>query len=104
MKVFASSWQFWAVLSATFAALTAIFAKIGVENVNSDFATFIRSIVIFCVLAFSTYRHRTVANAFRNIEPNVHLSPSIRVRNRSLVALLLPSPQDRKCGTSRTHR
>jgi uncharacterized membrane protein len=36
------SWEFWAVLSAAFAALTAIFAKIGVENVNSDFATFIR--------------------------------------------------------------
>ena len=41
-----SSWQFWAVLSAIFAALTAIFAKIGIENVNSDFATFIRTIVI----------------------------------------------------------
>jgi len=46
------SWQFWAVLSALFAALTAIFAKIGVENVNSDFATFIRTIVIlFCLAA-----------------------------------------------------
>lgn len=47
-----SSWQFWAVLSAAFAALTAIFAKIGVENVNSDFATFIRTIVILTTLAF----------------------------------------------------
>ena len=36
-------WQFWAVMSAVFAALTAIFAKIGIENVNSDFATFIHS-------------------------------------------------------------
>lgn len=55
MKVFESSWQFWAVLSAIFAALTAIFAKVGVENVNSDFATFIRTIVIFLVLtAFLT--------------------------------------------------
>jgi transporter family protein len=44
------SWQFWALLSATFAALTAIFAKVGVEHVNSDFATFIRTIVILCVL------------------------------------------------------
>ncbi|TIP29979.1 MAG: EamA family transporter [Mesorhizobium sp.] len=44
------SWQSWAVLSACFAALTAIFAKIGVENVNSDFATFIRTIVICFVL------------------------------------------------------
>ena len=31
---FFSSWTFWALLSATFAALTAIFAKIGIENVN----------------------------------------------------------------------
>ncbi len=45
------SWQFWAVLSAVFAALTAIFAKIGVENVNSDLATFIRTLVIVLVLA-----------------------------------------------------
>ena len=39
------------MLSAAFAALTAIFAKVGVENVNSDFATFIRTIVILGVLA-----------------------------------------------------
>ena len=45
------SWQSWAVLSACFAALTAIFAKIGVENVGSDFATFIRTIVIILALA-----------------------------------------------------
>jgi transporter family protein len=44
------SWQLWALLSAVFAALTAIFAKIGVENVNSDFATFIRTVVILCVI------------------------------------------------------
>src|SRR5215813_13181222 len=47
-----SSWQFWAVASAVFAALTAIFAKIGVENVNADFATFIRTIIILVTLAF----------------------------------------------------
>jgi transporter family protein len=46
-----SSWQFWAVASAVFAALTAIFAKVGVENVNADFATFIRTIVILATLA-----------------------------------------------------
>lgn len=46
-------WQFWAVMSAVFAALTAIFAKVGIENVNSDFATFIRTIVILgCLAAF----------------------------------------------------
>ena len=41
-----ASWQSWALLSAIFAALTAIFAKVGIENVNSDFATFVRTIVI----------------------------------------------------------
>jgi transporter family protein len=46
-----ASWQIWAVMSAVFAALTAIFAKVGVENVNSDFATLIRTIVILLTLA-----------------------------------------------------
>jgi bacterial/archaeal transporter family protein len=50
-----SSWQMWAVLSALFAALTAIFAKIGVENVNSDLATLIRTIVVLCVLSLIVY-------------------------------------------------
>jgi transporter family protein len=44
------SWLTWAILSAAFAALTAIFAKIGVENINSDLATFIRTIVILAAL------------------------------------------------------
>ena len=47
-----SSWQIWAVLSAIFAALTAIFAKVGVENINSDLATFIRTIVVIVTLGF----------------------------------------------------
>jgi transporter family protein len=44
------SWQLWALLSAILAALTAIFAKIGVEDVDADFATFIRTVVIFVAL------------------------------------------------------
>lgn len=51
MKSLLASWQLWALLSAVFASLTAIFAKVGVENVNSDFATFIRTLVIVLVLA-----------------------------------------------------
>ncbi len=51
MKSFLLSWQLWAILSAVFAALTAIFAKVGVEQVNSDFATFIRTIVILGALS-----------------------------------------------------
>ncbi len=51
MNLGLSSWQFWAVLSAGFAALTAIFAKVGMENVNSDFATLIRTVVILLIVA-----------------------------------------------------
>lgn len=39
-------WWIYALLSALFAALTAIFAKIGIKNVNSDLATAIRTVVI----------------------------------------------------------
>ncbi len=46
-----SSWQFWAILSAVFAALTAVFAKVGVSAVNPDYATLIRTVVILLVLA-----------------------------------------------------
>ncbi|UJW73890.1 EamA family transporter [Rhizobium sp. SL42] len=46
----AQSWQFWAFLSAVFAALTAIFGKVGVAGVNSDLATLIRTVVIIVVL------------------------------------------------------
>ena len=46
-----NSWQFWAVLSAVFAALTAIFAKVGVEGINSDLATLIRTVIVLITLS-----------------------------------------------------
>ena len=46
-----SSWQIWAVLSAIFAALTAIFAKVGVEGINSDLATLIRTVIVLITLS-----------------------------------------------------
>jgi len=45
-----TSWQFWAILAAFFAALTAIFAKVGVADIDSDLATLVRTIVILLVL------------------------------------------------------
>jgi len=44
------SWLFWAFLAAIFAALTAIFAKVGVSGINSNFATFLRTIVVVFAL------------------------------------------------------
>jgi len=50
------AWFYWALLSAVFASLTAIFAKIGLEGVDSDFATLIRTIIIlFAITAFVYY-------------------------------------------------
>ena len=46
-----SGWFYWAILSAVFAALTAIFAKIGIQGVDSDLATLIRTAIIIVVLS-----------------------------------------------------
>jgi len=48
--VAAGGWFYWAMLSAVFAALTAIFAKIGVQGVDSDLATLIRTVIILVIL------------------------------------------------------
>jgi len=46
-----NGWFFWAALSAGFAALTAIFAKIGIRGVDSDLATLVRTVIITFVLS-----------------------------------------------------
>lgn len=46
-----ASWLFWALLSAAFAALTAIFGKVGVSGVHPDLATLIRTVVILLFIA-----------------------------------------------------
>lgn len=51
MRAAFESWQFWALLSALFAALTAIFGKVGVERIDSNFATLIRCVVIVAFIA-----------------------------------------------------
>ena len=51
MPQLVQSWQFWAIIAAIFAALTAIFAKLGVQDIDSDYATFIRTLVVIALLA-----------------------------------------------------
>ena len=46
-----TGWFFWALLSAVFAALTAIFAKVGIRGVDSDLATLVRTAIILVVLS-----------------------------------------------------
>lgn len=42
-------WKYYAILSALFAALTAIFAKVGVRAIDSDLATAIRTAIILLI-------------------------------------------------------
>ena len=61
-------WLFFALLSAIFAALTSILAKIGIENVNSTLATAIRTIVVLCMawgLVFITGKQGEAADITR---------------------------------------
>lgn len=60
----ASNWFFWALLSAVFAALTAIFAKIGLEGWDFDLATLVRTAVIMAVLAGFVYFTGKWSNPF----------------------------------------
>jgi transporter family protein len=46
-----NSWFYWALMSAVFAAMTAIFAKIGIQGVDSDLATLVRTAIIMVVLS-----------------------------------------------------
>jgi transporter family protein len=58
------NWFFWALLSALFAGITAILAKVGVQNVSSNLATAIRTVVIF-IFAWSVAlltRHQPLAS------------------------------------------
>ncbi|MBA7471628.1 MAG: EamA family transporter [Bradyrhizobium icense] len=58
-----SSWQFWAVLSAVFAALTAIFAKVGVEDINPDLATLIRTVIVLMTLSLILFATGKISGA-----------------------------------------
>ena len=46
-----TGWFYWALLSAVFAALTAIFAKVGIQEIDADLATLVRTAIIFVVLS-----------------------------------------------------
>ena len=59
-------WKIYALLSALFAALTAIFAKIGIENIDSNLATAIRTVIIL-LITFGIVYFTGVYNQIPNI-------------------------------------
>ncbi len=64
MKGFVGSWQFWAFGAAIFAALTAIFGKLGVSAVHTDLATLIRTVVILAIITLVV----SVGNAWQPLD------------------------------------
>jgi transporter family protein len=72
VSISSQAWFYWALLSAGFAALTAIFAKIGLDGVDSDFATLIRTIVILCAITWFVFYTGKWRNPF-DLEPRTWL-------------------------------
>lgn len=58
----AQSWIFWALLSAVFAALTTVFARVGVAGVDADLATLLRTVLIVVLLAALVWVRRKWLN------------------------------------------
>lgn len=69
-------WFIYAMLSAVFAALTSILAKIGIENVNSNLATAIRTVVVL-ILAWGIV---FITGSFKGIK---------NISNTSMIFLIL---------------
>jgi transporter family protein len=59
-----ATWLYWAILSAVFAALTAVFAKVGLHEVDSDLATLIRTAIIILVLSAFVFLAGKWSNPF----------------------------------------
>lgn len=62
--VVTTDWFYWALFSAIFAAMTAIFAKIGLQDVDADLATLVRTVIIMVVLAVLVLASGKWANPF----------------------------------------
>ena len=88
------TWIFWALLSAVFAAATALLAKVGVAGIDSNLATAIRTSVILIftwAIAIGLEKHNGLA---ADRPPQLAVPRSLRHLHRSLVALLLPGSAD----------
>lgn len=90
-------WFLFALLSAIFAALTSILAKIGIDGVNSNLATAIRTIVVLIASWGDGIHHKHSRWNNRNKQEKLDLLDSLRPSNRSIMAMLLSSSSARRC-------
>ena len=91
-----NSWQIWAVLSAVFAALTAIFAKVGVEGINSDLATLIRTVIVLITLTLILFATGQFSNPGPVSAKNSPTKPARCITARSSIARSMARPRPRK--------
>src|SRR5260370_15619132 len=84
------TWLTWSLLSALFAAATAILAKIGVKGVDANVATAVRTCVVLVFTWLLVYLARQ-PSAFQPFsKKDLAISGSLRTRNGSFVAVLFP--------------
>jgi uncharacterized membrane protein len=97
------AWFYWALFSAVFASLTAIFAKIGLEGVDSDFATLIRTVIIlFAIMSFVYYTGKW-SDPFA-LHRKTWVSDPVRIGHGRIVALLFSRIANRRGRQSRAGR
>ena len=89
------SWLIWALLSAAFAALTAIFAKVGVEDINSDLATLIRTVVVLISLSLILFATGQFSQTGADLDQELDFPGVVRARHRRIVDLLFPRAEAR---------
>ena len=82
-------WVLFALLSAFFAAVTSILAKIGIEGINSNLATAIRTVVVLIMAWGDCVCNRYPEPNFRYQQEKLDFSHSIRFGNRAFLAVLL---------------
>ena len=80
-------WAVFAVLSAVFAALTSILAKVGIKDVDSNLATAIRTYGFYHQCAIGNHEYW---------QKKLDISYFVRSCNRCFVALLLQSNTNRR--------
>ena len=83
------NWFLWALLSAFFAGLTAVLAKVGVQQIDSNMATAIRTVVIL-IFAWAVALVTKNAAVFGNWQTHLDFSDSVGDRHQLLLAVLFP--------------
>lgn len=90
-------WFVFALLSAVFAALTSILAKIGIVGVNSNLATAIRTMVVLVMAWGMGFPHKYPGRDRSDQQKKLAVSDPFRSGNGCFVVMLLSCPADRRC-------